>query len=851
MENHKAVVIVIRDLNGAGANVTNPTGAKTVTFNRADYDPSNTEFYVNDSKVENFTGGLTASFRAPEGSTLTIIRKGDNNKFPAEVRNEYVYANAAGTVVGYVNLAGTSLTISNVDRDFTLTGLLVKTRTATPVKGDDAPSNVSVDTPKAIPASGQVSFTLTDGTKTRAAETVKFVKGNKYDVTYSFDGGTTKTTGTFTCTEDGKLVVTVTVPTGAGDVTVTLGAVVNNGGSVTPPAGSVKVTVTKTGDAVNDVTVTAPATLEKGKSAKVTVTTKNDATYTISIDGKEQTVTANGEYTITAAEADITISVVTKAGSTVTPGETEVAISGTGPYTFTITYTGKAPTEAEQLAAIKAALVEAEMTDVVVDSVAMGKAWNGSTEVGTVVLTGNFNVYVNNVKATKADGTPYTFAQGATTAENIYVGNVSAFVLANKDDATKGYTISGTGANQYINFNPTGLTADVYLVPGYTLSSGAVQSTLDQDNVVYGEDTYNNTSTALYFPVNAVLTLTGTKTTGATRTQLTVGGVNYGEAKALVDGTANTYKLDLSKLTGAMLTNGTIGNVVETFANVTTIKYGNWSYEYTGALTGTTITIPLNPTITAGKPADGVYVAKAANAPDYVAASGASAAKTITVATSGSTMTLTTTDTNFSSAPQEGVIELMAVIKVSFAVTTGVTPKFQVGRTAEVSISDNDSYYFKPGVTVSFNGSEGITTQFQKANGDAIGQPETLTGTSWNVPTALTGDQASVEVTFLKKVSSIALTAIDLKVDSTLAVTGILGSATDVTLVADSATADTAAKTVTFKVEAADGFYFADQVTVTAGNATTGTYPMSNFKTVLNGDGTLTITFTYGEKVTQ
>uniref|UniRef100_UPI00203E4A65 hypothetical protein n=1 Tax=Flintibacter muris TaxID=2941327 RepID=UPI00203E4A65 len=319
MENHKAVVIVIRDLNGAGANVTNPTGAKTVTFNRADYDPSTTEFYVNDSKVENFTGGLTASFRVPEGSTLTIIRKSDNNKFPADVRNGYVYANAAGTVVGFVNLAGNSLTIYNVDRDFTLTGLLAKTRTATPVKGDDAPSNISVDTPKSIPANNQVSFTLTDGTRTRAADPVTFVKGNKYDVTYSFDGGTTKTTGTFTCTEDGKLVVTVTVPTGTENVTVTLGAVVNNGGSVTPPAGSVKVTVTKTGDAVNDVTVTAPATLEKGKSAKVTVTTKNDATYTISIDGEEQTVTANGEYTITAAEADITISVVTKAGSTVEP----------------------------------------------------------------------------------------------------------------------------------------------------------------------------------------------------------------------------------------------------------------------------------------------------------------------------------------------------------------------------------------------------------------------------------------------------------------------------------------------------------------------------------------------------
>ena len=108
-----------------------------------------------------------------------------------------------------------------------------------------------------------------------------------------------------------------------------------------------------------------------------------------------------------------------------------------------------------------------------------------------------------------------------------------------------------------------------------------------------------------------------------------------------------------------------------------------------------------------------------------------------------------------------------------------------------------------------------------------------------------------MKVNFLKKVSSIALTAIDLKVDSTLAVTGILGSATDVALVTDSATADTAAKTVTFKVEAADGFYFADQVTVTAGNATTGTYPMSNFKTTLNDDGTLTITFTYGDKVTQ
>ena len=183
------------------------------------------------------------------------------------------------------------------------------------------------------------------------------MKGNKYDVTYSFDGGATKTTGTFTCTEDGKLVVTVTVPTGAGDVTVTLGAVVNNGGSVTPPAGSVKVTVTKTGDAVNDVTVTAPATLEKGKSAKVTVTTKNDATYTISIDGKEQTVTANGEYTITAAEADITISVVTKAGSTVTPptGLVEYkAVLNSGTYEFS-SYKQRALNDDEVKAALLAA----------------------------------------------------------------------------------------------------------------------------------------------------------------------------------------------------------------------------------------------------------------------------------------------------------------------------------------------------------------------------------------------------------------------------------------------------------------------------------------------------------------
>ena len=63
----------------------------------------------------------------------------------------------------------------------------------------------------------------------------------------------------------------------------------------------------------------------------------------------------------------------------------------------------------------------------------------GDKKIGTLASTANHFVYVNGVKATKADGTAYTFKDSDKTPAKIFVGDVNALYLVDDDDL-KNYT---------------------------------------------------------------------------------------------------------------------------------------------------------------------------------------------------------------------------------------------------------------------------------------------------------------------------------------------------------------------------------------------------------------------------
>lgn len=182
--------------------------------------------------------------------------------------------------------------------------------------------------------------------------------------------------------------------------------------------------------------------------------------------------------------------------------------------------------------------------------------------------------------------------------------------------------------------------------------------------------------------------------------------------------------------------------------------------------------------------------------------------------------------------------------KVTFKDEASLGMVFNAGA-ADVDISDNDSYYFVEGTNVQFAQKTGNDTW--KATVKVGPKDATdLTGASYTPSGA-----DDIVITFLKAVEALELTAIDLGVDTDLTVNGILGSVTEVTVVASSEEMDATEKTVTFKIEPADGYYIDGGITVTAGAAGTGKYPMSDIQTSLDAaSGELTITFTYGEKVT-
>ena len=933
MENGKAVVVVIRDMNYVGAVIGKPTGKYTVQFQPGFWSDERNVFYVGVNKLgENDFFNVDRNYDAfrvsADTNDVQVVRKNATDEefgLPYEdlVIGEYKDP-VLGYVIGTVDRSGRVLSFE-VKGDCTLYSPL-RFWTAPTVTPDSTAPGFTPDKPTVPQPIGSTTYPMwiRDAAHKNSAlpkaagdAVTEFVKGNYYTVTVEVDG-VEETFTNIQCQYNGFLLVNiklspadliveknidvvltsvvegegsteateymVTVPAGvtvtykADGKAVTTGMVAKGTVIVVEPSADAAKVVKVNGTAITEktevtvdkaITVTLeevaqdevtlsvnktgtgdaaldPTTVKKGQSATLTVSgTAQGATVTVTAEGLTVVNNNDGTWTITVpadfagTSATVNVTITDKAESDIT-----VTITGaSAPYTIKVSYTGGEPAEADLVAAINAQLVKDGKTEVV-DSISRGTAWDAEgNSVGTINTVAGHNIYVNGAQLKDADGNPVTVSSETFGATPIPYTGTAAF-LANKDDWTKGYAVTGaiSKSASLSEADAKALTGDLYLVDAYKLPVASQGSTLTSVTYNDGEETTvaQGSAADLYIPQNGSIVATGKLTSGSTHVKLTINSKDYGTAQAIAAEPAE-FTVNMAELADDMFTSaGTIGVIAEAATSSYTVKVdgATLTYNTTSALTDK-IKIalgPKDPVIT-----NGTYVLKAADMTSYM---DASSAKTVTVSGGDTTeVTLALSSGNFT-ADSKNVIELVMATKVTFKDEASLGMVFNAGA-ADVDISDNDSYYFVEGTNVQFAQKTGNDTW--KATVKVGPKDATdLTGASYTPSGA-----DDIVITFLKAVEALELTAIDLGVDTDLTVNGILGSVTEVTVVASSEEMDATEKTVTFKIEPADGYYIDGGITVTAGAAGTGKYPMSDIQTSLDAaSGELTITFTYGEKVT-
>ena len=803
-------------------------------------------------------GTMTIGVTDPDSQLVKILANGN------ELNLDKVTRALAGSGTYTVNLAPGAYTLTAELVDDTTHRVAIAPATVTIVK--DGSVNVTVTVTE---IDNSISFTGSA------------VEGTNFTYVKNDDGTYTITAVNGALGVKAYAVENCTVASVAGTATV-MNSTAFTQWTVTPDAGAETVTVKVnkmkaefTGDKLVSVEVDpdAPADYSVGPRSRaaaggneffyvtfqgLTVDGVEDPTYTVASKPGEEGLFFGADFTAEMRDALIAAlndftgsdmnleldSNVSQEDQDAWQGEPDVEIkveiTGTEPpYGITISWDGEEPTEEQKIAAINAQLEKDEKEERAVAIIGTTVFGASDKKIGALTSTANHFVYVNGVKATKADGTAYTFKDSDKTPAKIFVGDVNALYLVDEaDPKVAGCAVTGIGDNKYINFDPTGLTADVKLVPGYKMPKGTVNTdSMEVTKVNYEGTDYNNTSDDLYFPVNAEITLTGKTTTnnadGKTQVWLTVGGTKVAGTEKAVAKTANTYTLTLdSKVVSG---SGDVKAVAEGGDSVNKIVIGSFSCNVVGSLTSPTIDIL--PSMLENLPTAGNYMVKAADAPDYTDDGDAIVTVAVTETQIRITGALTAND---------GVVELVPVTKITFANEAYLTPNYQIGMNSMENVSDGDMIYVKTGVAVNFKAAEGTKIMVTVNNTDNTkDKAEEMSGISYNVP-AMGKDQTGVTIAFLAPVGNLTLKHAAIT-DNAPGVKDVIAGNTGVVAAADP---DPKAKdgTLTFVLEAANGYYIPAagvKLSIEAGVAAQGKNTLKTAKGVVNEDGNLEVTVTY------